>query len=162
MPTVKPKTTTRKLSAVKVRVKRINPDAVIPSYKTEGAACFDLVTMDDIVLSNINVRAEALMVHTGLAFEIPKGYHMKIYLRSSIGLKTKLRLANGTGIIDSDYRGEVMLLVENASRDVVIIPKGTRIAQGIIEKNIPVIFEEVKELSETKRGDGGFGSTGKI
>lgn len=162
MPTVKPKTTTRKLSAVKVRVKKINPDAVIPSYKTDGAACFDLVTRDDITLPTTNVCTKALMVHTGLAFEIPKGYHMKIYLRSSIGLTTKLRLANGTGIIDSDYRGEVMLLVENISRDLVVIPKGTRIAQGIIEKNIPVVFEEVQELGETKRGDGGFGSTGKI
>ncbi len=163
MPTTsKPKVTQRKLSAVKVRVKRINPDAVIPSFKTEGAACFDMAVMDDIVLRTLNACDEALMVPTGLAFEIPEGYHMKIFLRSSIGHTSHLRLANGTGIIDSDYRGEVMLLVENPSRDLVIIPKGSRIAQGMIEKNVPVVFEEVEELSETKRGAGGFGSTGKI
>lgn len=153
MPTVKPK-------ALKVLVKRINPDAVIPSYKTDGAACFDLMTQEDIYLRTLNASDKAMMVHTGLAFEIPKGYHMKIFLRSSTGLNTHLRLANGTGIIDADYRGEVMLLVENVSKYPVSIPKGTRIAQGMIEKNIPVVFEEVKELSDTQRGQGGFGSTG--
>lgn len=153
MPTVKPK-------ALKVLVKRINPNAVIPSYKTDGAACFDLMTQEDIYLRTLNASDKAMMVHTGLAFEIPKGYHMKIFLRSSTGLNTHLRLANGTGIIDADYRGEVMLLVENVSKYPVSIPKGTRIAQGMIEKNIPVVFEEVKELSDTQRGQGGFGSTG--
>ena len=153
MSTVKPK-------ALKVLVKRINPDAVIPSYKTDGAACFDLMTQEDIYLRTLNASDKAMMVHTGLAFEIPKGYHMKIFLRSSTGLNTHLRLANGTGIIDADYRGEVMLLVENVSKYPVSIPKGTRIAQGMIEKNIPVVFEEVKELSDTQRGQGGFGSTG--
>lgn len=153
MPTVKPK-------ALKVLVKRTNPNAVIPSYKTDGAACFDLMTQEDIYLRTLNASDKAMMVHTGLAFEIPKGYHMKIFLRSSTGLNTHLRLANGTGIIDADYRGEVMLLVENVSKYPVSIPKGTRIAQGMIEKNIPVVFEEVKELSDTQRGQGGFGSTG--
>lgn len=153
MPTVKPK-------ALKVLVKCINPNAVIPSYKTDGAACFDLMTQEDIYLRTLNASDKAMMVHTGLAFEIPKGYHMKIFLRSSTGLNTHLRLANGTGIIDADYRGEVMLLVENVSKYPVSIPKGTRIAQGMIEKNIPVVFEEVKELSDTQRGQGGFGSTG--
>lgn len=153
MPTVKPK-------VLKVLVKRINPNAVIPSYKTDGAACFDLMTQEDIYLRTLNASDKAMMVHTGLAFEIPKGYHMKIFLRSSTGLNTHLRLANGTGIIDADYRGEVMLLVENVSKYPVSIPKGTRIAQGMIEKNIPVVFEEVKELSDTQRGQGGFGSTG--
>lgn len=153
MPTVKPK-------VLKVLVKRTNPNAVIPSYKTDGAACFDLMTQEDIYLRTLNASDKAMMVHTGLAFEIPKGYHMKIFLRSSTGLNTHLRLANGTGIIDADYRGEVMLLVENVSKYPVSIPKGTRIAQGMIEKNIPVVFEEVKELSDTQRGQGGFGSTG--
>lgn len=153
MPKVKPK-------ALKVLVKRTNPNAVIPSYKTDGAACFDLMTQEDIYLRTLNASDKAMMVHTGLAFEIPKGYHMKIFLRSSTGLNTHLRLANGTGIIDADYRGEVMLLVENVSKYPVSIPKGTRIAQGMIEKNIPVVFEEVKELSDTQRGQGGFGSTG--
>ena len=86
---------------------------------------------------------------------------MKVVLRSSIGLNTKIRLANQVAIIDSDYRGELKLIVENPSRGVVKISKGTRVAQCLIEKNIPVKFTEVEELSETKRGTGGLGSTGE-
>lgn len=148
-------------TGLKVNVKKLRDDAIIPQYHTEDAACFDLYCLDDIHLRSLNGEPKALKVHTGLAFEIPKGYHMKIFLRSSIGLNTHLRLANQTGIIDADYRGEVVLLCENVSRYPLNIPKGTRIAQGMIEKNEPVIFNEVKELGKTKRNTGGLGSTGK-
>lgn len=148
-------------TGVVLKVKRLREDAVLPERKTDGAACFDLWTPEDIYVRTLNAEDKAVCVPTGLAFEIPEGYHMKIFLRSSIGLNTKLRLANQIGIIDSDYRGEVQLLVENPSRQPVRIPKGTRVAQCLIEKNIPVVFEEVKELRETKRGKGGLGSTGK-
>lgn len=158
MPVRKPKTTN---SDVVVKVKVLDPRAKLPEKKTEGAACFDIYCLDDVYLRTLNAGDKATLVPTGLAFEIPEGYHMKIFLRSSIGLNTKLRLANQVGIIDSDYRGEVKLIVENPSRNPVRITKGTRIAQGIIEKNINVTFSEVKELNETKRGQGGFGSTGK-
>ena len=157
--------TTRKPKAntadVVVKVKRLDERAVLPERKTDGAACFDIRTLDDIYLRTLNASAKATIVHTGLSFEIPEGYHMKVFLRSSVGLNTHLRLANQTGIIDSDYRGELRLLVENPAREPVDIKAGTRIAQVMIEKNVPTSFSEVKKLGETKRGKGGLGSTGK-
>ena len=156
--TRKPKVNT---ADVVVKVKRLDERAVLPERKTDGAACFDIRTLDDIYLRTLNASDKATIVHTGLAFEIPEGYHMKVFLRSSVGLNTHLRLANQTGIIDSDYRGELRLLVENPAREPVDIKAGTRIAQVMIEKNIPTSFSEVKELGKTKRGKGGLGSTGK-
>lgn len=155
--TRKPKVT----NEVIVKVKRLDERACLPERKTEGAACFDVRTLDDIYLKTINAYEKATIVHTGLAFEIPEGYHMKVFLRSSVGLNTHLRLANQMAIIDSDYRGELKLLVENPAREPVSIKAGVRIAQVMIEKNIPTSFSEVKELSETPRGEGGLGSTGK-
>lgn len=146
---------------IEVKVKKLHPDAVIPEKKTDGAVGFDLVTIEDTYLRTLNASDKADVVRTGLAFEIPDGYHMKLVLRSSTGMNTKIRLANQVGIIDSDYRGELKLIVENPSRGVIKIPKGARVAQCIIEKNIPVKFTEVDKLSETKRGTGGIGSTGK-
>lgn len=159
MPTAKKPKTPK--DGVIVKVKKLNELAQVPEKKSEEAACFDIHTIDDVYVRNLNADPKATIINTGLAFEIPEGYHMKVFLRSSIGLNTKLRLANQTAIIDSDYRGELKLLVENPSRQPVRIPKGERIAQCLIEKNIPVVFEEVKELGETKRGKGGLGSTGK-
>ena len=156
--TRKPKVNT---ADVVVKVKRLDERAVLPERKTDGAACFDIRNLDDIYLRTLNASDKATIVHTGLSFEIPEGYHMKVFLRSSVGLNTHLRLANQTGIIDSDYRGELRLLVENPAREPVDIKAGTRIAQVMIEKNVPTSFSEVKELGETKRGKGGLGSTGK-
>ena len=156
--TRKPKVTT---ADVVVKVKRLDERAVLPERKTDGAACFDIRTLDDIYLRTLNASDKATIVHTGLSFEIPEGYHMKVFLRSSVGLNTHLRLANQTGIIDSDYRGELRLLVENPAREPVDIKAGTRIAQVMIEKNVPTSFSEVKELGETKRGKGGLCCTGK-
>ena len=156
--TRKPKVNT---ADVVVKVKRLDERAVLPERKTDGAACFDIRNLDDIYLRTLNASDKATIVHTGLSVEIPEGYHMKVFLRSSVGLNTHLRLANQTGIIDSDYRGELRLLVENPAREPVDIKAGTRIAQVMIEKNIPTSFSEVKELGETKRGKGGLGSTGK-
>ena len=148
-------------SEVTVKVMKVDPKAIMPTKGTDGSACYDLYTIEDYTLRTLNAEPEALKVRTGLAVRIPEGYHMKIFLRSSTGLKTKLRLANGTGIIDSDYRGEVMLLIENVSRFPMTINAGTRIAQCLIEKNVTADFEVVESLEETKRGKGGFGSTGK-
>lgn len=99
--------------------------------------------------------------------ELPKGYHAEIYLRSSIGLNTKLRAPNSVGIIDSDYRGEVCAILESTSVGPIMggitpikVENGQRIAQMIIKKDEDVEFLQVDELSETERGEGGFGSTG--
>jgi dUTP pyrophosphatase len=103
---------------------------------------------------------EHVALKTGLAFEIPEGYVMKVYSRSGHGFKNGIRLANGTGIIDSDYRGEVMVKMHNDGDTAVLITAGERIAQAMIEPIQQVSFEVVDELSDTARGSGGLGSTG--
>jgi len=145
-----------------LKVQRLTPNVVLPQRQTEGAACFDLVCPETVHIYPHNSEERCYKIPTGLAFEIPSGYHIKVFLRSSIGLKTKLRLANGTGIIDSDYRGEVCLLLENIGKHVVTINEGDRICQFLLEKNVPFEIQEVVGgLSETNRGTGGFGSTGR-
>ncbi|PWM76715.1 MAG: dUTP diphosphatase [Phascolarctobacterium sp.] len=139
------------------KIKLLRPNAAVPEKTTDGAACYDLVLPDDILIPPY----QALKVGLGFAIEVPKGYHAKIFLRSSTGKDTRLRLANGTGIVDSDYRGEVCLLVDNTSGYFARAFAGERIAQMMIEKNVPVTFVPTDELSETERNDGGFGSTGK-
>lgn len=146
---------------IKVKFKRLSPDAKVPERKTAGAVGFDLASTEDVVIWNTNSEDKAVKIHTGLAVEIPKGYHGKIFLRSSTGLNSKLRMANGTGIIDSDYRGEILILAENYTRKKVTVFKGERIAQLLIERTEDVVFEEVDTLSETERGTKGYGSTGK-
>lgn len=146
---------------VKVKIKKLHEDAVLPQQMTEGAAAFDLTVMEDIFVPNVRAYDKAMVIPLGFAMEIPKGYHAKIVLRSSIGMNTKLRLSNQVGIIDNDYRGEVKLLIENLGAERARIAKGTRIAQMIIEKNLDVVFEATEKLSDTKRGEGGFGSTNK-
>lgn len=153
----KGKQTKTKVEPIQIKVKRLHPDAVLPIFKTEGAVGADLTLKEDLKAFPF----QTYKVPLGFAMEIPKGYHAKIYLRSSTGLNTPLRLSNGTGIIDSDYRGEVCLLVENIRRGNVYRAKGERIAQIIIERNIPTAYVEVEELSDSDRGVGGFGSTGK-
>ena len=132
-----------------------------PVKQTAGAAGMDLYVTEYMRISPTTTTEQAYKVPTGLAMEIPEGYHGKVFLRSGTGLKTKLRLANGTGIIDSDYRGEIMLLIENVGPFHYFIQEGERLAQIIIEKNVDFTVEEVEELSETARGEGGMGSTGK-
>ena len=146
------------MSTVKVKVKKLNENAVIPQYATPGAACVDLVAT-----SVIYDKYQNYVFGTGLAFEIPKGYVGRLYPRSS-NSKTNLYLTNSVGNIDSDYRGEVM--VKFKSRDLEMFgyeyyKVGDRIAQLTIEEVPTVEFEEVEELSETQRGDGGYGSTGR-
>lgn len=148
------------MAQVKIKIKKVREGEWIPKQMTEEAVGFDVCAAEDVAIFNVRASDTADLIPLGFAMEIPRGYHAKLFLRSSIGKNTKLRLANGTGIIDSDYRGEVMLLVENLSRERIRIAKGTRIAQMIIEKNVDVHFEEATELTATKRGKGGLGSTG--
>lgn len=146
---------------VHIKIKKTHDKAVLPLI-TEGNACFDFYAIEDTVVKSAQY-AKATFVRTGLSFEIPEGYHMKLFMRSSYGAKTRLFLANCVGIIDSNYRGEVMGIFKTHGRRKMtrMICKGDRFMQGLIEKNIPVEFEEVKELTTTDRGEGGFGSTGK-
>lgn len=140
-----------------IKFKALRSDVCVPTKATVDAACYDLVLPDDIVLPPQQVTKVGL----GFAMELPKGYHAKLFLRSSIGKNTRLRLGNGTGIIDADYRGEVCALIDNISGLFARAFKGDRLVQMMIDKNIAVSFVPTEELEETKRGAGGFGSTGK-
>ncbi|MFA5484932.1 MAG: dUTP diphosphatase [Candidatus Pacearchaeota archaeon] len=141
---------------MKVKFKKLSENAVIPKYSKDGDACVDLTAVE------CNVENGEIMVYkTGLAMEIPHGYVGLIFPRSSIS-KTKLRLCNSVGVIDSGYRGEIMFKF-NLDKDspFPMYNIGDRVGQLMIIP-IPFIeFEEVDELSESERGVGGFGSTGK-
>lgn len=144
------------MERVRVKVKKIHPDAVIPQYKTSGSAGFDLYAIEDVEIQ----PGETKQIRTGLIFEIPEGYEIQIRPRSGMSLKTPLRISNAPGTIDSDYRGEVMIIAENTSIVPFSVEKGTRIAQGVLQKVPQAEFIEVERVSETERGEGGFGSTG--
>ncbi len=154
------KTTTNNKSLVSLKFKRITPDAKAPYRATTSSACYDVFANDTVTLYPQRGQDKAYKVPTGVAFEFPEGYHLEVYARSSTGLKTKLRLANGTGIVDSDYVDELFLLVENIGSSVTRINKGERIAQVMLVENVPNELVEVDSL--TKEGTHeGFGSTGK-
>jgi dUTP pyrophosphatase len=146
---------------MELKFKKLHPDAIAPVYATAGAACFDLHAL---VLTESDAVSDGnpVTVRTGLSFEVPEGYVMEIYSRSGHGFKNSVRLANCVGIIDSDYRGEVMLrLAKDASpAPLMWIRNGDRIAQAMIVPIPQVQLTEVTDLSETDRGSGGFGSTG--
>jgi dUTP pyrophosphatase len=167
-------------SDINVKIKRLHPDAVIPQYATDLAAGFDLVAVEDVIIA----PGETAKVPLGLAFEIPPGYVMIVCMRSGIALKTALRQPNGIGVIDADYRGEVAMIFDNTSEDrwsnaarrldnsyedstrdkcepgSYIVRKGDRVAQAFVIPYPRIIFVEAAELTETARGDGGFGSSG--
>src|SRR5690606_16211218 len=145
------------MNNIRVRVKKVHPNAVIPQYQTKGAAGFDLVAVEDVTLG----PGETTTIPTGLAFEIPEGYEMQIRPRSGLTLKTPLRIAVARGTIESDCRGEVKIIVTITSENNCIYIKSCdRIAQGGIWTVMGAVFEEAGGLSETYRGSRGFGSTG--
>lgn len=140
-----------------IKIKKIHSKAIVPRLATKGSACFDLRTCEDFVLGNGRFHK----VRTGLIFEIPKGWHIKLYNRSGIAVKGII-IPNAPGIIDSDYRGEIMVMLYGLfMRKQEIFQIGNRIAQGELIKGEPVEFRVVSKLSDTERGSGGFGSTGK-
>lgn len=144
---------------MKVNFKKLNEKALQPTYGSEFAAGADLYACSDVPISF--APGETKMVHTGLAVEIPEGYAGLVYARSGIATKRGLAPANKVGVIDSDYRGEVMVSLHNHSSETQEIAAGERIAQLVIMPFLKAEFAEAVELSETVRGEGGFGSTGK-
>lgn len=143
-----------------MKIKKIHEKAVVPHYATEGSAGLDLTVISDEDTIIIPYQS-TMLCRTGLAFEIPKGYVGLVYIRSFVGAKLDLVLSNQVGVIDSDYRGEVMLPLRNLGRGARVIESGTRIAQMVITPILSSNIEVVDELTETKRGNGGFGSTNK-
>ena len=142
----------------KVNVKKLKPQAVLPTYGSEFAAGADLYTCieNDILV----FPGETVMIGTGLAMEIPEGYAGLIYARSGLASKKGLAPANKVGVVDPDYRGEFMVALHNHSKDTQTVEKGERIAQLVITPCIQVDFTEAEELNDTVRGEGSFGSTG--
>lgn len=138
-----------------IKFKKLVDDAQMPTYATKGAACFDLYARGWMFVEPGDVQ----MIKTGLSVEVPEGHAMMIYSRSGHG-KLGVTLANSVGVIDSDYRGEICVMLTNQSCKTFDVQPGDRIAQGMIIPVNQVTFEE-GELSDTERGTGGFGSTGK-
>jgi len=161
---------------LRLKIKKLHPNAVVPQYATPGAACFDLHALPGDYLSRAIGPGDKSTFRTGLSFEVPKGHVMLVFSRSGHGFKNDIRLANCVGVIDSDYRGEVMvkltcddenpLLMPNdlaataADKSYLVINAGDRIAQAMLVPIPQVELVEVDELSDTERGAGGFGSTG--
>ena len=147
---------------MQLKIKKLHPDAVIPTYGSSGAGCFDLYAVDCGQQSPVYSDAHVTF-RTGLAFEIPPGQVMLVFSRSGHGFKHAVRLSNATGVIDSDYRGEVMvrLTCDSAQVDVLRVNPGDRIAQAMLMPVEQIEFLEVLALGVTERGVSGFGSTGK-
>ena len=146
---------------INVRFARVHPDAERPEYMSEGAACFDVRARLDKCVTI--APGESVVIPTGLIFEVPQGWRLDLYSRSGLWFKHRVRLGNGVGKIDSDFRGELMISLENAGKEPYTVLPRERIAQGELNRVMPALFIECHpaEVSDTKRGDGGFGSTGK-
>ena len=139
---------------MKVRIKKLNPGAIVPKYAKDGDACVDLVAVERWIDDWGNT-----CFNTGLAFEIPFGYVGLIYPRSSVS-KTDMSLRNCVGVIDSGYRGPVILKFKENDISLLNYKIGDRVAQLMIMPYPQIEFVEADELSDTSRGSGGFGSTG--
>ena len=145
-----------------INIKKTNEHAILPTYGTKFAAGADLYALvhNDTNMVEI-LPGETAFIGTGLSMEIPEGYVGLIYARSGMACKQGLAPANKVGVIDADYRGEIMVALYNQSNDTKVITTGDRIAQMIIQPVTQFKFNEVVELSDTSRGEGGFGSTGR-
>lgn len=143
---------------IEIKVKKLHEDAIIPTYATDGSACFDLYAVEDGYVDDIS--HPNIKIGTGLAFEIPEGYQMLIFPRSGIAFKNNVTLTNAVGVVDADFIGEVCILLSSHSEGLLSIKKGDRIAQAQLMPVHRVSFQEVDSLTETERGTGGFGSTG--
>ncbi len=151
---------------MELKIRKMHPDVKLPEYSSDGAGCFDIFAYIPTAVSGrlLQEDGDSTTIQTGLEFEVPEGFAMMIYSRSGHGFKKGVRLSNCVGIIDSDYRGEVMVKLIKDGNDFSSHPlrinDGDRIAQAMIVPVPKIKFVEVSELSDTDRGRGGFGSTG--
>lgn len=141
-----------------VRCKKLDPRATLPAYGTAWAAGADLYALCEAPV--VIAPGQTVLVHTGIALEIPVGFVGLIYARSGLATKRGLAPANKVGVIDADYRGEIMVALYNQSGVPQTVESGERIAQLVIAPFLQATFEESEQLSDTVRGEGGFGSTG--
>ena len=144
---------------MKLKIKKLNENAIIPTYGTEYSAGADLYNLPS---TPVTVPAHGtVLVHTGIALEIPEGYCGLIFARSGLATKRGLAPANKVGVIDADYRGEIMVSLHNHTDSEAAVDGGERVAQLAIVPFLKAEFELSDELSDTVRGVGGFGSTGR-
>jgi dUTP pyrophosphatase len=144
---------------VKVLVKKLDPTVILPSYKTKGASGMDLLAF---IENSINIKPQTSeLISTGLSVAFSEGYEIQIRPRSGLAAKNNISVLNTPGTIDSDYRGELKIIIYNHGNEDFVIKNGDRIAQMVLVPIVKIEFEETNDLSETIRGEGGFGSTGK-
>ena len=144
---------------VKVLIKKLDPTVKLPEYKTDGASGMDLIAF---IKETINVRPKtSSLISTGLSVAFSEDYEIQIRPRSGLAAKNNLTVLNTPGTIDSDYRGEIKVIIYNHGNKDFIINNGDRIAQMVLSPVIKMKLEETNDLPETIRGEGGFGSTGK-
>jgi len=142
----------------KIQIKKLSKSVSIPKYETQGSSGMDIAAhIEDNIIINPGEKA---LVPTGFSIAIPKGYEIQIRPRSGLAAKKNVTVLNTPGTIDADYRGEIKVILINLGKEKFIIENGERIAQMVVCPVIQANFEEVKELSDTERGSGGFGSTG--
>ena len=142
----------------KIQIKKLSSEVLTPKYETAGSSGMDIAAFieKDIIIN----PGDKTLVPTGFSLSVPQGYEVQIRPRSGLAAKKGITVLNTPGTIDSDYRGEIKVILINLSKDVFVIKNGERIAQMVICPIEQVTVEEVKELSETDRGTSGFGSTG--
>lgn len=145
---------------MELKIKKLHPKAILPTYGSAGAAGADLYALPEGDPITIN-PGETVFIHTGLSMAIPEGYVGLNFARSGLASKQGLAPANKVGVIDSDYRGELMVALHNHGDIPRTVEPGDRIAQFLIMPVITARFVEVDALDETQRGEGGFGSTGR-
>jgi len=144
-------------NVIDVKVEKVDPHAIVPTYAHPDDACCDLYLIEDYTIR----PGQRLKLRTGIAIEIPTGYEVQIRPRSGLALKHGLSLVNAPGTIDAQYRNEVQLLMINMGRKPVTLRRGDRAAQMCIKPVYTMQFTEVEKLSDSDRGLGGWGSTGK-
>jgi dUTP pyrophosphatase len=140
-----------------LKVKKLSELAKVPEYKTVGSSGFDFSSVEDLVLK----VGETALVKTGLSFEIPENLEIQIRPRSGLALKHGVTVLNSPGTIDSDYRGEIQIILINHGKEDFKISVGDRIAQGVVARVEKVELQITDEVNQTERGSDGFGSTGK-
>ena len=140
-----------------VKIKKLNENATVPTYGTEYSAGADLYNLNEAVTIPAH---KTVLIHTGISVEIPEGYAGLIYARSGLASKRGLAPANKVGVVDADYRGEVMVALHNHSDIDATVDAGERVAQLVVTPFLKVEYQLADELSDTVRGAGGFGSTG--
>ena len=145
----------RKMNS-RLKFKRLHAKAQLPRYQTPGASGFDFHSTEDVTLK----MGEVTLVPTGLSVEIPEGFELQVRARSGLSAKYGIFLVNGIGTIDSDYRGEIKIIMSTCRSSTVELKAGERIAQGVVTRVERMGIEAVDQLEESERAEGGFGSTG--